>query len=330
MLSNEENYCPNCGQQNRDQRVSISVFIQDFISNYISFDTTFFRTVKPFFFKPGKLTLEFNAGKRNFYIHPIRLYLIFSLFYFFIVSLNVPTNAVDTVMNELLSSSGRKASLAAMDSTDRIELERVLGERSLPGFMSEQSSDTLANTSGDSSRNYTKWAYIKASAIDNEVSDSTFNTLISGQSGEFLSSFSISKKRSFVANSNLYLTNALRNLPIMMFILLPLFALLLMLLHLKNKQFFIEHLIHALHLHAFAYFLYGIGIILMFNFEKISGGVFFICFVIVSLYAFLSFLRVYKNDFMKALLKFIILGFFYFMLLMTAVGLELYISLLTL
>ncbi|WP_229712709.1 hypothetical protein [Marivirga lumbricoides] len=237
-------------------------------------------------------------------------------------------------MNKLLSSSDIKAGFAAMDSTQRRELEQAFGDRGVPEFLNGRFADsTSATLSKDSSRNYTKWANLKAAAIDEEVSDSAFSKILKLQPYKIVSSnssFTIQKKRSFIANSNLYLTNSLRNLPIMMFVLLPLFALILMVLHLKNKKFYVEHLIHALHLHAFAYFFYGVGIILIFNFEAINGLLFFVSFALVTLYAFISVKRVYKNDFMKAILKFMILGFFYFTLLLTALFMELYVSFLLL
>ncbi|MBK6263597.1 DUF3667 domain-containing protein [Marivirga sp. S37H4] len=327
-LPNAENYCPECGQKNLDQRVSILVFIQDFFSNYLSFDTTLFRTMKPFLLNPGKLTLEFNKGRRNYYIHPIRLYLIFSLFYFFIVSANVPANATDTLMNKIYSSSDNKASLAAMDSTDRREIEEAIGKNGLIGIINDK--EDSVSVPSDSSRRRMKWPQLKAYAIDDEITDSAFSKILDREF--FNSNLEVEQQRAFIANSNLYLINSLRNLPIMMFILLPLFGLFLMLLHLKSKKFYVEHLIHAIHLHAFAYFLYGIGIVLIFNINmgEMQGWIFFICFVAVSLYAFLSVKKMYKNGLVKAFVKFCVLGLFYFLLLMSAVALELYVSLLML
>ncbi len=329
MLSPQDNYCPECGQKNLDQRVSLSVFLQDFFSNYLSFDTTLFRTMKPFLFKPGRLTKEFNAGKRNFYIHPIRLYLIFSLFYFFIVGANVPANAVDTLMNKMISTVDNRAIMQELDSVDRKEVEEALRKNGIIGLESFDLENSVS-AAADSSRRLVKWAQLKAYAIDDEVSDSAFNKIIDHQG--YILNIGGEKRRAFIANSNLFLINSLRNLPIMMFILLPIFGLILMLLHLKSKKFYIEHLIHGIHLHAFAYLIYGFGILLIFNLsnDEINGWIFFLSFSAVTLYAFLSLKNVYKNRFFKAFLKFSFLGFAYFLLLMVAIGIELYISLLLL
>lgn len=86
-LNSVYNYCPLCGQENTDNKVSFKTLITDFFSNYLSFDSRFAKSINPFLFKPGYLTNEFINGHRVSFMHPIRLYLVMSLFYFFIISL---------------------------------------------------------------------------------------------------------------------------------------------------------------------------------------------------------------------------------------------------
>lgn len=73
--------------------------MEEFISSLFNFETVFFRTIPAFLFSPGKLTIEFNEGKRRKYINPIRLYLIASLFYFFVIALVVPNDIVDRIIS---------------------------------------------------------------------------------------------------------------------------------------------------------------------------------------------------------------------------------------
>ena len=82
------NFCPHCGQENNDKNVSFGTFVGDFFSNYFSFDTRIGRSIKPLFLRPGFLTNRFNEGQRKLYVHPLRIYLIVSLLFFFLVSLN--------------------------------------------------------------------------------------------------------------------------------------------------------------------------------------------------------------------------------------------------
>jgi hypothetical protein len=78
------NYCPQCGQENTNNKVSVLELLRDIYDDYITFDSRLFRSLKPFFLAPGKLTNTFNEGQRITYVHPVRFYLLISLLYFFV------------------------------------------------------------------------------------------------------------------------------------------------------------------------------------------------------------------------------------------------------
>jgi hypothetical protein len=59
-----------------------------------------------------------------------------------------------------------------------------------------------------------------------------------------------------------FLNDALEYLPQMMFLLLPLFALLIRVAYLLSPFHYLQHLIFSLHYHSFAYLLYLLGIAL--------------------------------------------------------------------
>jgi hypothetical protein len=56
--------------------------IKEFTSHAFNLDSRFLKTVKYLLFKPGWLTIEYFKGRRQSYISPLRLYLIFSMLYF--------------------------------------------------------------------------------------------------------------------------------------------------------------------------------------------------------------------------------------------------------
>ena len=78
------NYCPQCGQENTNNKVSVLELLKDLYDDYLTFDSRFFRSLKPFILQPGALTNAFNEGHRIKYVHPVRFYLLISLFYFFV------------------------------------------------------------------------------------------------------------------------------------------------------------------------------------------------------------------------------------------------------
>jgi hypothetical protein len=85
-LEEVHNYCPMCGQENTDFRVSIWDLIVEFFGSYMNFDSRLGRSIVPFLFKPGFLTNEFNLGKRTKYVHPVRFYFVITFLFFLVFS----------------------------------------------------------------------------------------------------------------------------------------------------------------------------------------------------------------------------------------------------
>ena len=79
-------YCSDCGQHVVDLDVPFKTFLKEFVGETLSLDSSLFRTLKPFLFKPGFLTQEYLAGRRARYLPPIRLYLVISFVTFFVMA----------------------------------------------------------------------------------------------------------------------------------------------------------------------------------------------------------------------------------------------------
>lgn len=81
-FTRNENYCPNCGQENHNRQASTRMLLDDFLKDYIAFDSKLFKSIVPLLTKPGFITNEFLNGKRQKYIPPIRVFLFLSFVYF--------------------------------------------------------------------------------------------------------------------------------------------------------------------------------------------------------------------------------------------------------
>jgi len=79
-------YCSECGQKNTDL-LSVKAIVKELTDNVFSFDSRFFITLKYLIIKPGFLTKEYWAGRRTTYLPPLRMYLVLSVFYFFLHSI---------------------------------------------------------------------------------------------------------------------------------------------------------------------------------------------------------------------------------------------------
>ncbi len=290
-LSGVYNFCPHCGQENNDNRVSFGTFIGDFFSNYFSFDTRIGRSIQPFFLRPGYLTNQFNAGKRMRYVHPLRLYLIVSVFFFFVATLLVQRNLEDV---SLVSDTEAEDGSIVEDSTVVVGWNsalRVLRDASL----SDQAAlDSLRNT-----------GIVKGDLEYQEMTNRLFHQF-----------------RKVVKNDvSVFSGYLMQNLPVMMFIVLPLLALVIKLFYIRRDFFYVHHLVHVLHLHAFAFFVAGLYLLILIIFnalETVPDWVNNALLLLLLGYSFLSFLKVYRQRLPKTLLKFFLLGNVYLLLLVFA------------
>lgn len=79
-------YCSQCGQRSYDFERPIWGLLAAVIKENFEVDGRTTRTLKTLFRQPGKLTAEFLAGRRVAYSPPLRLYLVFSIVFFFLIA----------------------------------------------------------------------------------------------------------------------------------------------------------------------------------------------------------------------------------------------------
>lgn len=80
----EKNHCPKCGQENSESRQSFHHLFTHFVSDYLHYDSSFWKSIKCLFLHPGRLSQEYMKGKRKSYVNPFSLYIFISFLAFFI------------------------------------------------------------------------------------------------------------------------------------------------------------------------------------------------------------------------------------------------------
>ncbi|MBL7113348.1 MAG: DUF3667 domain-containing protein [Bacteroidales bacterium] len=102
-----------------------------------------------------------------------------------------------------------------------------------------------------------------------------------------------------------------------LFILMPIFALLLKLLYIRRKRYYIEHLVFSINMHSFALFLLSVllslKLIIKGNDDYVS-----LLFLIVPVYFTIGMKRFYKQSIFKTLVKEFILALIYSILLIAS------------
>lgn len=233
-LEPADKYCAKCGQRAKGAKVPLRDFIGDFFQDYFTVDSKFFRSILWLLARPGKLTKEFNEGKRKSYIAPLRMYLFTSFIYFFLLSLSVKN---DTQEWGLLANKDKHEKALILDSL----------------LISD--ADTIA------------MADIRA-LVDSLHSSPDLGSVFSIDKEEVeedgMSEYLQNQAEKVNENPEALIRSVFRVASISLFFLLPLFALVLWLFHFKRNRFYVQHLVHALHLHTFGFALMSIYISLSF------------------------------------------------------------------
>ena len=328
-LSEEYKYCPNCGQKNRDNNVSVGTLLGDVFSNYFSLDSKFAKSFVPFFFKPGVLTNRFVEGKRVRFIQPVRLYVVTSLMFFFIMTSVLTRNIIS--FNDAFSNTNE-----ANDSTQKISQNLLLDQTALDSIAAELSKkDSVSKNELNNLLEFGNWSgknfvdFMKDKSVSDEV---VLDSLGLKKRGMFTQRLAIQGRKILRRDLGSFIPFLLGNLPIMMIFVVPMLALILKLLYIRRKTMYITHLVHAIHLHAFAYFTYGLVFIMLYFSPRILDDWYYFAIAAIAtvgVYSLVSFFTVYKQGMFKTLVKFIAVGFVYMFLMEVFLFGELFLSVLS-
>jgi len=105
-------FCANCSQAADVHVPTTMELAHDLLEGLTHSDSRLWRTLTTLWFKPGKLTEEFVAGRRVSYLPPFRLYLILSIVFFLMLSF-VHTSGELMKFDEALKPGGSPANVAA-------------------------------------------------------------------------------------------------------------------------------------------------------------------------------------------------------------------------
>jgi uncharacterized protein DUF3667 len=135
-------YCASCGQKTPHPDLTLREFLHDATAELTQLEGKVPKTLKALLLQPGRLTLDFLAGRRARWLPPLRLYLICSVAYFL----------SDAIVERITRRSERAVSEATVTRPDGSptltpEARREL-EQSTVGriFSREQIERAVANT----------------------------------------------------------------------------------------------------------------------------------------------------------------------------------------
>jgi hypothetical protein len=315
-------WCAQCGQPAIDYRRSFRHVIADLLNEFLNWDSKFFATIGLLVVRPWQLTNQFLAGHRVRYVHPLRLYLLASILFFFAVN---------------YGARGLRFEPGNLSPKDRAELEADLKKEDLPPAAREKleallreppaspapspqttaPSPSPAPKTDKQKQEFGKVGERPFVVFDQAKSTTPFESWIEARAKE--------KMGEHGTKMGLFISTLFSNLPYMMLCCIPLFALVLKILYVRRHIFYIDHLIYALHIHSFAYT--GIMLIVLATIGlnrvipgPIAGWTIALLWIAFLVQIFLSIRRVYRQGWFISIFKFLFGGFVYLMVLVLALA----------
>lgn len=344
-----------------------STIIGDFFDTAFDFDSRIIRTIGPLLLRPGHLTLEYFRGHRVRYVSPVRLFFFLCIASFLLLRFNIDaedgkdlSDRIEQAENiESLErqrdatlknlATARTAMITAGESVDdldaSIEQVRKSAQRRIEWLKARDAAHAAGETFDT--------PYPDSTPVrDREPPELRFNDAPWHPQDNPLTFDWLPDRANAAINrmigraqSNLVeirhdrsrlIEAFLQTLPQSLFVLVPVFALVLKLFYVFTPRLYMEHLIVVLHSHAFLCAilllapgmmtlagLVGAGSLIGTALSWVSVAL----FIWVPIYLLLMQKRVYGQNWLLTLVKFVILGHIHFVLAMLGLLLSLAVSL---
>jgi len=315
-------YCSNCGQKASDLHRPIWWILGEFMDAVFSFDSRTFRTLWLLFGEPGEFTRRYNSGQRASLLPPFRLFVI-ATFVFFVtlqvtglalVAFESKVTALKDLPPEAVKALQKRDGSHFVGSRDgktvtSVELKffSPVTPGARPGLTSEQKEQIEKD----------KTELDKEATQEQRSDDSGWLKTMRSYGRRVLEGFEKSVENPLRLNASLNVW-----LPRIMLFLVPVFALLLALMHWRPRVYYVEHLIFALHIHTVMFFALTIVALAVAFF----GGMGFLelaIWPILGVYFWMALKRVYGRGVFLTSVKFVVILLIYSVILTASLSMAL-------
>ncbi len=265
-----DRFCSHCGQENTEPKESVKHLIGHFLADITHYDSKFFSTLADLIFRPGFLTAEYNAGKRVAYLNPIRMYIFISALFFLVQfsgkdnndsNSNVVTgnSQLNTFRQHLADSLRQLIDTSHTFAKPAKNVNEVYSALAARLDTTATPADTIESVNASINNEGEIVFHLKD---DKYATNSEYladqDTMPKGKRDNFAVRY--------VAKKLIYLThekyqrpelvikhNIVHDIPRIMFVLLPLFALFTGFFFSRKKNWYTQHFIFSLHFHSFIF-----------------------------------------------------------------------------
>ena len=342
-------HCYSCGQPVKGMIRPLSSMMHDVADTIFNIDSRIFRSIFPLYFRPGYLTIEYFAGRRVRYVTPFRLF-----FFLCIIAIIAMQGALNIDGQAFNFGEADKGIESAQNETDldaraKTALSGIDTARAAPNMPSAaiKSLDKAAATiqkKVDSRREYLKSrdaAVAKGEKPPKDPSQEEETLMFDGTPWDpaahpikiaWLPAFANAELNDMAGRAKENIIAAKKNprhlidalfsrLPWTLGLLMPLFAVLLKIVYIFKRRLYMEHLMVALHSHAFIFMsLLLLALISMISdwastsvpaAESLLNLLRDAVWIWLPIYLFLMQKRVYRQGWIMTTIKYSIIGICY-------------------
>ncbi len=336
-------YCHVCGQENVEPKETAWHLIVHFFNDITHFEGKFSKAIRYLLFRPGFLPAEYARGRRMSYMNPVRMYVFTSAFFFiiFFSLFKIDDSAValsyakleqrfegsdlnfdvNFVSGEISVGKQYVGNLNRMDK---------LNERLLDSLVKAKAQTKDSIQSGDSAKRKKpptlfdfngKFSSVEVydsiqKTLPADERDGWFSTLVSRKAARINEKYGKTPGLAFARIGDVFL----HKLPTIFFVSLPMFALILSLLYIRQrKQFnFVNHAIFSIYYYIFCFLL----MLIYFAANKLgdmSGwSIFWWIRIALGFYMFIYLYKAMRNYYLqrrtKTIIKYFLLNFIFFII----------------
>jgi len=152
-MPRKASFCPHCGQRNNQGRVTMKELLRRFWSNFSHLDSKFVKMCWQLLI-PGKVTLEYFAGRQKRYPHPVQFFFVVMFFFLLLFSklsdgkgtgLNMTDDSGEFNIGQTTVKDGEKE--IVMENIDFFKtIERYMLGRQLRGAYDSLPTEWQTNT----------------------------------------------------------------------------------------------------------------------------------------------------------------------------------------
>ena len=267
----QERFCTHCGQENLEPKETVGHLISHFFEDLTHFDGKFFVTVKDLIIRPGFLTREYIAGRRMSYLNPIRMYIFISAIFFlalFTGSDEAPPVRPDdgihaaNVFRQQLADSLRSVHADSLRKTFNTQMatrldstEKLKPHDEFVGLNMNNSWKVAIDLTENKYNTLREFDSVQRTLPDSAREKGMMHWLLRNN---------VRQKEKHGGRSKMHIeVDVHHNIPRIMFVLLPLFALYVSWFYSRKKYYYVNHAIFSVHYHCFLFLLFLLVLILV-------------------------------------------------------------------